>query len=67
MPEDPFRGEAFSERMLRDLRDLLVVVERRLRQLREAGSRNRVVHMEALRKRTAGLIERLVAKKPGKP
>lgn len=64
MPELRLAGEAYPPQMLRDLRDLLVVVERRLQLLRESGSRVRVAHLEAIRTKTAALIERLESGKP---
>ena len=66
MPQLPLAGEADPPQMLRDLRDLLIVVERRLHHLREAGSRVRVTHLEAILTKKASLIERLEDGKPTK-
>ena len=63
-PDDQSPREAYPQRMLRDLRDLLAVVERRLVQLREYGTPEVVAHMEDLRDRTANLIQRLEAERP---
>ena len=57
-------AEAYSQRMLRDLRDLLTVVDRRLGQLRDHGAPEVIAHMEDLRTRTTSLIQRIVAEGP---
>jgi hypothetical protein len=63
-PDDQSPREGYPQRMLRDLRDLLAVVDRRLVQLREYGTPEVVAHMEDLRDRTANLIQRLEAERP---
>ena len=67
MPDNTLPGEAYSHRMLRDLRDLLAVVDNRLVQLREYGTPEVIAHMEDLRGRTASLIQRIVAEHASRP
>ena len=64
MPNDNAPDQAYPQRMLRDLRDLLGVVDRRLVQLREHGAPDVIAHMEDLRNRTASLIQRIQTEIP---
>ena len=59
MPDDPVPGAPTRRRMLRDLYDLLDVLDRRLVALRKGEDGEAVAHMEALRNQTAEQIRRL--------
>lgn len=66
MPDNTRPGEGYSQRMLRDLRDLLAVVDRRLLQLGDYGTPEVIAHMQDLRGRTASLIQRIETEMPGR-
>ena len=59
MPDETALTAAMRGTMLRDLQDLLDVLDRRLAALRKGQDRDAVAHVEALRNQTAERIRRL--------